>query len=657
MGGGLSGSNPTIVDAFHRALLHQGVIVFALLAVVAISWNVIRGRQLARAGSSEGTRLDAGSPDAGSPDAGSPDVGSLDAGSPDVGSLDAGSPDAGSPVNRVAGRARTAVVTTEPAARRLLRVSFGLIWLFDGLLQMQASMPAGMIGGVVQPSESASPRWVQDIVNAGTNVWSYHPVTAAAAAVWIQVGIGLWLLVAPRGSWSRLAGVSSAAWGIAVWVFGESFGAIFAPGPSWLFGLPGAVLFYVAAGVLVALPSEVWSTPRIGRIILRVMGLYFVGTAILQAWPGRGFWQGQVAKSGPAGSLTSMLQQMAGTPQPHWLSSAVSSFAGFDASHGWGVNLFFVVVLTGIGATLMVARPKVTRYGVWAAGVICLAVWIFIQDLGFMGGVGTDPNSMIPMLLLIISGQVAITRVPVRAEAPAAAAVASESRGWREVVALDPAFALRTVAALAAFGIVLIGAIPMAVATTRSHADTIIDTTINGPVSYLDSAAPPFNLTDQGGRQVSLASLQGKAVAITFLDPVCTSDCPIIAREFADTDPLLGSASSHVELIAVDANPTYLANAYLTAFDRQERLDTVPNWLYLTGSLRSLEAVWRSYGVEVDAEPGGAMVLHSEVAYVIGPTGRFRAEVDTDPGPGTSASSSSFSVTLADTLKKALRGS
>ena len=75
-------------------------------------------------------------------------------------------------------------------------------------------------------------------------------------------------------------------------MFGEAFGSIFAPGLSWMFGAPGAVLFYVVAGLLVALPVEVWATPRIGRIILRAMGLFFVGMAVLQAWPGRGFWKG-----------------------------------------------------------------------------------------------------------------------------------------------------------------------------------------------------------------------------------------------------------------------------------------------------------------------------------------------------------------------------
>jgi hypothetical protein len=43
---------------------------------------------------------------------------------------------------------------------------------------------------------------------------------------------------------SRLAGLACLTWGLVVWVFGESFGAIFALGLSWLSGAPGAALLY-----------------------------------------------------------------------------------------------------------------------------------------------------------------------------------------------------------------------------------------------------------------------------------------------------------------------------------------------------------------------------------------------------------------------------
>ena len=57
-------------------------------------------------------------------------------------------------------------------------------------------------------------------------------------------------------------------WGLVVWAFGESFGGIFAPGLTWLFGAPGAVLIYCVAGALIALPDRMWYSPRLGRAVL-----------------------------------------------------------------------------------------------------------------------------------------------------------------------------------------------------------------------------------------------------------------------------------------------------------------------------------------------------------------------------------------------------
>ena len=51
-----------------------------------------------------------------------------------------------------------------------------------------------------------------------------------------------------------------------------------------------------------------------------------------------------------------------------------------------------------------------------------------------------------------------------------------------------------------------------------------------------------------------------------------------------------------MELVAIVANPVYHQVAYTQAFDRQEHLDQVPNWLYLTGSVPQLQQVWKDYG-------------------------------------------------------------
>ncbi len=616
MNSGLSPDDPTLVAAFRSALQHQGVIALLIVVFVGLLWATARAWPPAAA---------------------------------KVGPEDRSEP-------------------REPRGRLVLRVGFGLIWILDGILQAQPKMAGGLASQVIEPTAAASPTWVQHLVNWGGTIWSYHPITAGAASVWIQVGIGLWLLVARSGPWSRLAGLASVAWGLVVWVFGESFGGIFAPGLSWLTGAPGAVLIYVVAGALIALPEGAWrpahSRPRLGRWLLGGIGLFFIGMAVLQAWPGRGYWKGVI--HGQPGTLSGMVQSMDSTPQPHFLSALLADFGSFSAGNGFAVNLFAVIALAAMGAIFLTGRPRLVRYAVGFGIVFCLADWVLVEDLGFLGGLGTDPNSMIPWILLFSAGYLALTPAPQpemspeMSTAPAVATADADAeggggRGRRERLRVPTPKALWTaaakasvwsVAAVAALGIVLVGAAPMALAAANRTADPILALAIEGNSNPEDYPAPAFQLTDQNGQQVSLASLRGKVVLMTFLDPVCTTDCPIIGAEFKEAGVLLGPADKDVELVAIVANPEYRSAAFTRAYDQEVGLDTVPNWLYLTGSLSELTQVWRQYGVAVDNLPAGAMVDHSEIAFVIDRTGHIRDELGADPGPATTSTQSSFSVWL-----------
>lgn len=292
----------------------------------------------------------------------------------------------------------------------VLRLGLGCLWVFDGILQAQPMMVAGLPSQVIAPTAAGSPRWARAVVGWGGAAWSNHPVQAAAAAVWIQVGLGLWLLAAKRGLLSRLAGLASLGWGLTVWAFGESFGGIFAPGLSWLSGAPGAVLIYCVAGALIALPGRPWRTARLGRLWLAGTGVFLIGMAVLQAWPGRGFWEG--TQDGRPGTLTGMIQAMSAVPQPRLLARAVAGFGSFAAAHGFAVNLFTVVSLAVAGAAFISLRPALTRLAVAGFTLLCLVDWLLVQDRGFLGGTGTgtDPNSMLPFVLLAWAGYVALTR-------------------------------------------------------------------------------------------------------------------------------------------------------------------------------------------------------------------------------------------------------
>ena len=151
--------------------------------------------------------------------------------------------------------------------------------------------------------------------------------------------------------------------------------------------------------------------------------------------------------------------------------------------------------------------------------------------------------------------------------------------------------------------VIAVGAAPMALAQTSRTADPIIAQAIDGNAAPLDFRAPAFALTDQYGRPASLAGLHGKVVLLTFLDPVCTSDCPVIAQEFRQADQMLGAAARDVELVAIIANPLYRSVGYTQAFDRQERLTGLPNWLFLTGSLAQLRRAWQAYAIGTQILP------------------------------------------------------
>jgi hypothetical protein len=407
MEGGLSPDNSNVAAAFKSALLGQGVIALAIFVALAIAWVVCRELL---------------------------------------------------PMSlKVTLRARQAERHAEPAGRRLLRIGFGALWIIDAILQAQPAMPGGLPAGVIAPAAAGSPGWVQHLVVWAGNGWSAHPVADAAGAVWVQLGIGVWLIACAHGQWSRLAGLASVGWGLVVWVFGEAFGSILRPGLSILTGAPGGALFYVAAGALIALPERSWQGSALGRRTLQAIGAGLAGFAVLQAWPGRGFWQG--TQHGKAGSLAAMVRSMAATAQPRPLSRLVADFGALVTAHGFAVNLAAVLILAAGGTALLTGKLAAARPAVAVLVAFFLADWVLVQDLGFFGGLGTDPNSMLPLALLTAGGLVAMVRPPTPAPDPASARPA-RTTFWIGLGTVSASF----VVALWAAAVVVLGAAPMAAA-------------------------------------------------------------------------------------------------------------------------------------------------------------------------------------------------
>jgi cytochrome oxidase Cu insertion factor (SCO1/SenC/PrrC family) len=138
------------------------------------------------------------------------------------------------------------------------------------------------------------------------------------------------------------------------------------------------------------------------------------------------------------------------------------------------------------------------------------------------------------------------------------------------------------------------------------------------PGAALNAVAPDFTLTDQFGKRVSLRSLRGKVVVLSFNDPKCTTICPLTTTALLHAKELLGPAASRVELIGVSANPEATQVKWVRAYSRDHGM--LHKWRFLTGSLPKLRRVWRAYGIGA-AVVGGA-IDHTPATYIIGPNGR-----------------------------------
>ena len=157
---------------------------------------------------------------------------------------------------------------------------------------------------------------------------------------------------------------------------------------------------------------------------------------------------------------------------------------------------------------------------------------------------------------------------------------------------------------------------------TGSAAAEPVRTLLHGQATWPSGrrAAPAFALRDQKGRRVTLASLAGRTVALTFLDSLCKESCPIEGRMLASAIRQVGgSARPHLLVVSVDPagdTPRTVARAL-----RKWRLPADTVWLL--GTRARLKPVWDAYQITVDPVSGD--IVHSTAVYLIDRRGDERA--------------------------------
>jgi hypothetical protein len=301
--------------------------------------------------------------------------------------------------HRMRDRARAASVGAAQGRSRPLIWALGMVWLLDAALQFQPYMFTGAFPHEVIASTAAgNPGWVHDPVIWTSSLMAHHIVVlnAAFAVTQLLIAIGLFW---PRTLKVALAG--SIVWSLLVWWLGEGLGGILAGPVSPVAGLPGAVLLYAVAAVLVwPRSARNASEPVTGSVAtrspLRTSGAVAVWILL---WGGFAVEALQSANRAPS-ALHDLAAGMT-DGEPAWIAHINTWAAGLLAGRGLGVSILLAACFAFIAVSALVRQVR--RAGVVLAVVVSLAIWVIFQDFGGIGtGHGTDPNSGLPLALLAL---------------------------------------------------------------------------------------------------------------------------------------------------------------------------------------------------------------------------------------------------------------
>src|SRR5581483_8356851 len=127
-------------------------------------------------------------------------------------------------------------------SRKALQRLLGLLWLIDGILQLQPQMfTMNMVNGVMKPMLEGQPGAIESSLNLIVQITTQNLALVNLIVAIVQILIGLSLLL---GRGVKVALLASIVWSFIVWYGGEGLSMLLTGQASALTGAPGAVLLY-----------------------------------------------------------------------------------------------------------------------------------------------------------------------------------------------------------------------------------------------------------------------------------------------------------------------------------------------------------------------------------------------------------------------------
>jgi hypothetical protein len=277
------------------------------------------------------------------------------------------------------------------SVQRIGLVVLGLLWLIDGLLQLQPYFFEHFVEGVLAPNASGQPGIVGEPITLLVNVLSPVQAPFNAFAAIVESGVGVALLTRRA---VRPALLVSFTWALGIWFAGEGLGGIFTSStPNAFSGVIGTAPMYILTGLLAwprRQPDEQTIAPAglLGsRGARSVWALLWIAGGALWLLPANDSPDSLhgLFSSAPAGAS--------------WLSSLQSDAARAVAGDGRGLAIALATVSVAVGVSVFSQQAE--RIGLIASIPILLMGWVLVEGFGALfTGRATDVGTN-PLLLLL----------------------------------------------------------------------------------------------------------------------------------------------------------------------------------------------------------------------------------------------------------------
>ncbi len=405
--------------------------------------------------------------------------------------------------------------------KRGLQIALGVIWLLDGVLQLQPFMfGRGFADQVIAPAGQGQPGWVAAGVHFAATLVAAHPAPWNTVFAVVQLALGVGLLYRPL---VRFALAGSIVWAAGVWYFGEGLGGIAGGSGSLLSGAPGAVLLYALLAVIVwpsrfedARPGwRAWlehdsSNERPAAWTPIAWVVVWVGAAVLQALPG------QNTPADLAGTVSN-------DDTPMWQMGLNNQIADHVLRSGSQDNWLLLVVLLAVGLGAL-GNQRLRSFAGWAGAVVAVLFWMLGQGFGdLFSGQATDPNTG-PLLVLL---SLALLGVPVAQHVPADELEPAPTSSWRT----------SAVSGVTALAIVLVGLLQWGTTRTPAELPKITITNVYTPSGTSPNAPVYFTLTNTGDGSDTLMSAGTEFQTATMASGVTVCANPVCTGEHTVTIP------------------------------------------------------------------------------------------------------------------------